>query len=105
MEEINNYIPGVFKNKWSFVDAFSLLLDSISRMNQINSENFAILFDEFNEKRVEHRHEPEIALRSRTLTYGKELYNYILAFEKEAAKRDSLLRRKTALESVFENIV
>lgn len=101
MTEINGVEPGIFKNKWSFVDAFRLLLEHIQGIGTINSSDFAILFKEFNEKRVEYRKEPEIALRSRRLGYGRELYNYINAFEKEAANRESLRIRKAALEAVF----
>ncbi|MCW3074615.1 MAG: hypothetical protein JWP69_1684 [Flaviaesturariibacter sp.] len=101
MTEINEVELGVFKNKWSFVDAFRLLLENIQNIGAVNPSDFATLFKEFNEKRVEYRKEPEIALRSRRLGYGRELYDYINAFEKEAANRESLRIRKAALKAVF----
>lgn len=105
MQEMNVIEPGLFKNKWSFVDAFTLLLGKVNNLQTIDSASFATLFNEFNSMRIDNRQQPEVALRSRTLQYGRELYSYILAFEKEAATRESLRRRNTALETVFEDIL
>lgn len=105
LNEINAHEPGLFRNKWSFVDAFGLLLNKIDSLATMDTNAFSKLFKEFNVNRVKHRKKPEVALRSRNLSYGKELYQYILSFETEAANKESTRKRMEALEATFAELL
>lgn len=100
MSAINLHNPGIFKNKWSFVDAFYLLLSNESLVEQ-GDEEFGNKFHEFNALRIEYRNSPETILRARSIKGHKDIYNYIMAFEKEAALKASIEKRKKSLENIF----
>ena len=105
MSEINSHSKGIFKNKWAFVDVFWLLYNNISKLHLINSKDFAELLLEFETERLKYNSEPEKILTLKKHKFGRNLFSYIQAFNKEGANKENISIRGMALETIFNKIL
>lgn len=82
MDKINSIHKGIFKNKWTFVDTFSLLYKFYDRIDSINERKFVEQFRIFEQRRLANNKNPDSLISDPTSpTYDKDLYDYILAFK------------------------
>lgn len=105
MSEINSFKKGQFKNKWAFVDVFWLLYKNVSRLQYIDAQTFANKFKEFESDRVKFNSKPEKVLTLKRNKFGKKLYDYIQAFNKEGAKKENISIRGIIFEQIFAAIL
>ncbi|MGN6491007.1 MAG: DUF262 domain-containing protein [Agriterribacter sp.] len=103
MKEINTYSKGVFKNKWAFVDYGYLLHKNKNKIRSIDSKEFAKNVQEFEEERIKFNSKPEKLLKLKRVKFGKILFEYIQAFNKEGSKKENISIRNMALEHVFNS--
>ena len=104
MTEINSFKKGVFKNKWAFVDYFWFLYKLGSKINTVDSEKFSEKIVEFEEERLAYNATPEKLLVSKKVKFGRDMYDYIQAFNKEGANKDNVTTRNTVLSKIFKGI-
>lgn len=82
MDKINSAHKGIFRNKWTFVDAFSLLYNFYDRIDSVNERKFVEQFKIFEQRRLKNNKNPDSLIADPTSpTYDKDLYDYILAFK------------------------
>ncbi len=90
MRGINKQKPGLFKNKWGFVDVFNLIYRNLSNIKEVKPKNLAHNFQEFEKARKKHNRQPERLIEDKTsIKYDKDLYDYILAFKSGGAEKNN----------------
>lgn len=104
MKEINSLKRGIFKNKWAFVDTFWLLLQKIEKTPTLDSEKFASHFGLFESDRLKFNSNPEKVLKLKRNQFGKLLFDYIQAFNKEGANKGNIKTRAEVFEKVFKSL-
>ena len=90
MSQMNNYRKGIFKNKWAFVDAFWYIYKNISRISTMDPIKMSDTFIEFENERKKYNSTPEKLLNLNKHKFGKLLFDYIQAFNKEGANKENL---------------
>lgn len=101
MLKINLEAKGIFKNKWSFVDAFYLLYNNYSNLSEKQPSVLAERFRQLEEIRKNNIKNPEEILAS-----NPEAYKYIVAFKTDGALKNSIKTRNEVLQSlVMENVL
>ena len=105
MQEVNALQPGLFRNKWAFVDTFHLLYGHIDEIDSINASRFKESFVEFETLRKKFNKEPEKLIQNnrKSSTYDRDLYDYILSFNTSGATKQNLIRRAEVFEVKFWN--
>jgi hypothetical protein len=101
MGEMNDYKKGIFKNKWAFVDTFWYLYRNIKLISKIDGIKMADTFIEFENERKKYNSEPEKLLKLKKHKFGKLLFDYIQAFNKEGANKDNVKVRAGIFDKVF----
>ena len=104
MTEINSFKKGVFKNKWAFVDYFWFLYKLGPKLNTVDAEKFSEKIIEFEEERLAYNATPEKLLVSKKVKFGRDMYDYIQAFNKEGANKDNVSTRNAVLTKIFKGI-
>lgn len=104
MAEINSYKKGVFKNKWAFVDYFWFLSKLGPKLDKVDAEKFSEKIVEFEEERLAYNATPEKLLASKKAKFGRDMYDYIQAFNKEGANKDNVATRNRVLNKIFKGI-
>jgi hypothetical protein len=102
MGEMNNSKKGIFKNKWAFVDTFWYIYKNIKSITKFDITKMANAFIEFENERKKYNSEPEKLLKIRNHKYGKILFAYIQAFNKEGANKDNVKVRAEVFDQVFD---
>jgi hypothetical protein len=102
MGEMNEYKKGIFKNKWAFVDTFWHLYKNIKSISKIDGIKMADTFIEFENERKKYNSEPEILLKLKNHKFGKLLFDYIQAFNKEGANKDNIKVRAEIFDKIFQ---
>ena len=102
MGEMNDYKKGILKNKWAFVDTFWYLYKNIKSISKIDRIKMADTFIEFENERKKYNSEPEILLKLKNHKFGKLLFDYIQAFNKEGANKDNIKVRADIFDKVFQ---
>jgi hypothetical protein len=105
MSKINAYKKGIFKNKWSFVDAFWLLYRNIDILSKIDSQKFAKLFVDFENERRKFNANPEELLSIENHRFGRLLFDYIQAFNKEGANKGNIQQRAKVFDKIFSPLL
>ena len=105
MADINTNKKGIFKNKWAFVDVFWLLYKNINSLDTINAKTFANIFIDFESNRIKYNSKPERILKLKNHKYGKNLFDYIQAFNKEGANKSNLEIRSKVFKEIFTKIL
>lgn len=102
MADINNHKKGIFKNKWAFVDTFWFLYRKHANISKMNAKNMAETFVDFEKERRRFNSTPEKLLKLKKHKYGKLLFDYIQAFNKEGANRDNIKARANIFDEIFK---
>lgn len=102
MDKMNNHKKGIFKNKWAFVDTFWLLYRNLSHISKMDSIKMAQTFVDFENERRKYNSAPEKILKLKKHKYGKLLFDYIQAFNKEGANRDNIKTRANIFDEIFK---
>lgn len=105
MKEINSFKKGIFKNKWSFVDAFWFLYRNIGKLEPIDDAKFCKLLVEFDQQRMKYNAKPERILNLKKHKFGKPLFDYIQAFNKEGANKENIKIRAEVYDTIFDHIL
>ncbi|WP_353158626.1 DUF262 domain-containing protein [Myroides odoratus] len=102
MDRINSVQKGIFKNKWTFVDTFTLIYKFYERINSINEQKFVEEFKKFEQRRLTNNRNPELLInKSKSSTYDKDLYDYILAFKLAGNIQKNIKIRQEVFEKKF----
>lgn len=104
MEKINKKYPGLFKNKWAFVDVFSVVYRNLRRISSSSIEEIANTLNEFEieRKRFVSTFE-ELLTKGAESKYKRDLYDYIQAFTREGAFKHSVEKRYMVMEKIIIN--
>lgn len=106
MNDINSGYKGIFKNKWGFVDGYWLLYRNISKISTINKSLFRERLIEFEIERKKFNNNPEALLDPKnSSTFGKSMFDYIQAFNKEGANKKNIEIRATVYDSIFKDVI
>jgi hypothetical protein len=102
MYKINSLFPGIFKNKWGFVDVFVVLFRNLKLVQSLEIEELGIKLDEFETNRksyvssIEKLMDPAVKVK-----HKKDLYKYIQAFTREGAFKSSVDNRYKVMEKTL----
>jgi len=102
MSLMNNYKKGIFKNKWAFVDAFWYIYRNISHISKMDPIKMTDTFIEFEIERKKYNSTPEKLLKLNKHKFGKLLFDYIQAFNKEGANKDNIKVRANVFDEIFK---
>lgn len=102
MDNMNRHKKGIFKNKWAFVDTFWLLYRNLSNISKLDAKQMAETFVDFENERKKYNSAPEKLLKLKKHKYGKLLFDYIQAFNKEGANRDNIKTRANVFDEIFK---
>lgn len=102
MTRLNEYKNGIFKNKWGFVDAFWYLYRNVSKIQTMDPLKISNIFIEFENERKTYNSAPETLLQLQTHKFGKLLFDYIQAFNKEAANKENIKLRAQVFDQIFK---
>lgn len=102
MNKMNDYKKGIFKNKWAFVDVFWLLYRNVDNISEMDSDLMAEIFVDFENERKKYNTAPEKLLKLKRHKYGKSLFAYIQAFNKEGASRENIRIRADVFDKIFK---
>ncbi|WP_299223182.1 DUF262 domain-containing protein [uncultured Psychroserpens sp.] len=86
-------------NKYSFIDIFWFLYKNINNKT-LNVEKFKSGFDDFERERLFYKNDLETLLELNT-DYYKNLYDYILAFDRSGALKDNIETRSNVFKKTF----
>jgi hypothetical protein len=102
MNKINDLFPGIFKNKWGFVDVFSVLYRNIHKIADENIDEIASRLDDFEKDRKTYVSKSDLLLESTLrVKHKRDLYKYIQAFNREGAFKNSVKKRYEIMEKVL----
>jgi len=105
MKAINAIKKGIFKNKWAFVDVFWFLYKNLKTISNIDNIQFASIFVDFEKERLKHNSKPEKVLKLKRHKYGKLLFDYIQAFNKEGANKANIEIRSNVFKQIFNTLI
>lgn len=102
MNGINNLFPGIFKNKWGFVDAFTVIFRNIDNVTEDQIEEVALKLDDFEKSRKTYVSKSDLLLSpDLKLKHKRDLYNYIQYFNREGAFKNSVDKRYQIMEKIM----
>ncbi|WP_343570393.1 DUF262 domain-containing protein [Sphingobacterium sp.] len=94
MEAMNSISPGIFRNKWGFVDTAILIFSYLQKGLKANPVLFVKDFLAFENLRKIHIKNPQSLIEDANATdEEKRLYSYISSFQKDGALRNNMKRR------------
>ena len=93
MKKVNSSAKGIFKNKWSFVDAFYLFYQNFAKLKELKPNDIAQKLNILESERKKNIKKPEVLLDSKP-----DFYDYIVAYKLEGATRNSLNTRNQVLQ-------
>jgi hypothetical protein len=96
MQKINALIPGIFKNKWGFVDAFNILLNKPTD-KKIDIKVAANELQKFEKLRAKYSGKPSLLLDENNVDFNPEMYSYISSFNKDGALKSNIERRRIVM--------
>ncbi len=106
MQDINLTQKGIFKNKWGFVDGFWLLYRNKSKLRKVDIKEFGEKLNRFEIERKKFNEKPENLLVEKTASeFGKDMFDYIQAFNKEGANKKNIETRARVYDKVFKNLL
>ncbi|MBP6870742.1 MAG: DUF262 domain-containing protein [Bacteroidales bacterium] len=105
MRRINSHRKGIFRNKWTFVDAFYLLFTKIDSFIDIKPKILADNLANFESKRRKYNKDPEKLIEDKTkLSYDKDMYDYIIAFKSAGAEKNNIkIRHRVFVNHFFKS--
>lgn len=104
MKQINSFRKGIFKNKWAFVDVFYLIYKNLSSIESVKPRQFAESMWAFEVARKNNNSNPELLIEDKTsLSYDKDLYDYIIAFKTSGADKANAKIRYRVLRNKLYN--
>ncbi|MEI7910337.1 MAG: hypothetical protein WCK77_11925 [Verrucomicrobiota bacterium] len=99
LEKIVRHSQKIFRNKWSFVDAF-MFLSRLNSINEIRARSIARQFQHIEELRREHYKKPDVLLDASCRVPNKRLlYHYILSYKTGGALETSIQARADYLKA------
>ena len=102
MKQVNDLSPGIFKNKWAFVDTYWIMHQNFDRINTINANSFVNRFHDFENKRLQYQRNPEVLIEDRQSDiYDRDLYDYIMAFKYSGNLKDNISIRNRVFSRVL----
>lgn len=102
MEEINDLFPGIFKNKWGFVDVFTVIYKNLDTIDDDEVEEIASRLDDFEKARKIYVSKSDLLLSpDLIIKHKRDLYNYIQAFNREGAFKYSVNKRYQVMEKIL----
>lgn len=105
MKKINAHSKGIFKNKWGFVDGYWFLFRNKGKLGKVDFMILAQKLAAFEVERKKHNEKPEKVLENPQITvFGKHLYDYIQAFNKEGANKKNLKIRADVYDKIFKGV-
>lgn len=103
LAEVDAQLKRRITQKWLFVDLVWLIAQQQSAGLEINADDLAESFSEFDDLRREYTSKPEALLHSegtaRQQRLSKALYDYIMAFRAQGGTHANLKTRNTALRA------
>lgn len=99
MNEIDTFSKVKIRNKFSFIDIFYYLFVNIKQLDNVNSEKFAIFYDQLERMRILRKNEPELLLKDKI--WGKSMYNYIIAYKSLGYEPENISIRLSSLSQLF----
>jgi hypothetical protein len=104
--EIDRVAKKKITNKWSFVDIFRLLYELKENIKSIDYKEFAKVFYDFEQKRIEYSNRSEELISGKKPSQAeKTLYDYILAFKANGGHPQNLNKRLNTFKFVFEDAI
>lgn len=100
MQKINAIVPGIFKNKWGFVDGFNVLSNRPDG-TMIDIKTAANELQKFERLRTKYTGKPELLLEKTNPDFNEDMYNYIVAFNKDGSLKNNVERRKLVMMKVL----
>ncbi len=105
MEKINNHSPGIFKNKWGFVDTFILLYQKKEEEYNLPYKLFSMEFNKFEQSRKKFNRIPnELIEKINSTDEDKRLYAYITSFQKDGALKHNMEIRNKVFNDQFNHL-
>ena len=102
LADVARHAQKVFRNKWSFVDAFMFCALRPSVLDEVNVAPLARCLKRIEDLRKEYFKQPEKLLEPQSRAMHKrELYDYIHAYKASGAVRDNINTRSTYLEKAI----
>lgn len=103
LEEVDGQLKRRITQKWLFVDLVWLIVQQQTAGLEINADDLAESFMEFDDLRRAYTSKPEDLLQTegtaRQVRLNKALYDYIMAFRAQGATHANLKTRNTALRA------
>ena len=103
LAEVDALLKRRITQKWLFVDLVWLIIQQQTAGHEVNADDLAEGFMEFDELRRKYTKNPEDLLRSkgnsRQLRLNEYLYDYIMAFRAQGAMHVNLKTRNTSLRA------
>lgn len=102
LHEINTIYPGLFKNKWGFVDTSAVIYKNLKRINKAPIDEIAKVLNDFEVERKQYVSSAENLLKKNTKSiFGRDMYDYINAFNREGAFKHSVEDRYRVMEKIL----
>lgn len=96
MKKVNSSAKGIFRNKWSFVDAFYLFYQNFADLKELKPKEIAKRLFNLESERKKNMKKPEVLFDS-----NPDIYKYIVAFKLEGATKNSLKQRNEILTNIL----
>jgi hypothetical protein len=102
MNDLNLALNKKIVNKFTFIDFFKILYDSVDILDHLDVMGMANEFREFERLRLECHKKPEVLLEKETVSdYDKNLFSYIEAFRYEGANPRAINKRNEVFVELF----
>ncbi len=103
LSEIDGQLKRRITQKWLFVDLVWLIIQQLASGTDVNADDLAESFSEFDDLRRKYTRKPEDLLQApgnaRQLRLNKALYDYLMAFRAQGATHANLKTRNTSLRA------
>lgn len=103
LSEIDGQLKRRITQKWLFVDLVWLIIQQLASGTEVNADDLAESFSEFDDLRRKYTRKPEDLLQApgnpRQLKLNKALYDYLMAFRAQGATHANLKTRNTSLRA------
>lgn len=103
LSEIDGQLKRRITQKWLFVDLVWLIIQQLASGTDVNADDLAESFSEFDDLRRKYTRKPEDLLQApgsaRQLKLNKALYDYLMAFRAQGATHANLKTRNTSLRA------
>ncbi len=103
LAEVDGQLKRRITQKWLFVDLVWLIIQQLASGLEVNADDLAESFTEFDDLRRRYTGKPEDLLQApgnaRQLKLNKALYDYLMAFRAQGATHGNLKTRNTSLRA------